>query len=109
MCVWFYVVELFRLDIPSWMSGRSSNLETVIACSFDKLDRGITGMGGAHTIEVESLIGMTWSVGVTEDDIVLEVNHIGWFRLRTKFASISALLGDGYSGVKQYSTTYGTY
>ena len=109
MCVWLYVVELLRLDIPSRMSGRNSNLETAMVYSFDKLDRRSTGMGGAHTIEVESLIGMTWSVGVAEDDIVLKVNHIGWFRLRTKFASISALLGDGYSGAKQYSTAYGTY
>ena len=59
---------------------------------FDRLGQGSTGMRGARDNEVESLSGMTRSVGVARGGVALEVNHMGWYRLRVRVASIKCIV-----------------
>ena len=48
--------------------------------------------GGTLVIEVEWLSGIFRSLGVVGVDVVLKVNHMGWYRFRVKVASIKCVV-----------------
>ena len=52
-----------------------------------RVDRSRDGVGVAHAREVESPSSITLSVGITGDDMVCEMNHMGWYRFRERIAN----------------------
>ena len=49
-------------------------------------------MGGTHTIADESLSRIIQSVDGAGDGVVLKVNHMGWYRLKSRVASMKCIV-----------------
>ena len=88
----FSMAVLFWVGVPSWMSGGTSIWELVTACWVDGEDWDCGGKGGTRASEDESLYGTTRSMGEVGNKLELGVNHMGWYCLRAKVASIMSMV-----------------
>ena len=53
----------------------------------DRVGRNMDRVEDLHVSELESLSGSTRSMGGAGVGVALEVNHMGWYRLRARVAN----------------------
>ena len=88
--LWVRIADVVRVGTSSWRSGGSGNDsgKQVVGKGIwaDVEEPEGWSIGGIRSSENGSLCGITRPIGVPGDGIGPDVNHMGWYRLRTRVA-----------------------
>lgn len=107
-CVLFYACLDLFLDVSLLKIDAISSRDVFNWYMGDRVGRGTvevrTWWWDSHDIETESLSGRIDTTGVACCELALEMNHIRWYRLRTRVANVRCIFVVGSMCTEQYST-----